>query len=356
MATAMTVLGPIDSNKLGITLPHEHIFLDLSCYVLKPNNLNEATLLEEPVSLKNLYYMRHNPFGNRDNCNIDDMDVSLNEIKIFKEFGGNTIVDVTPDGIGRDVKRISEVSRRAGINIIVGCGHYIYSAHPEYIKDMSIDQLKEQYINEINNGIENTGIRPGIIGEIGTSAIIYPQELKVLRAAARAQVETGLAITIHLHPARRLGHEVLDILIKEEGVSPKKIILGHLEPALVQYDIEFQEGVDYIMGLAERGCYIQFDLCGNTAHFIFSKDISYWMPSDRERAKAISIFCKNGFSKQVLLSQDLGHKYYMREYGGWGYSHVLNEFRVYLYEYGVEPDTYKLFNKDNPERVIAIDK
>jgi phosphotriesterase-related protein len=353
----------MDSAKLGKTLSHEHFFVDLSVYVLKPKNRAEEILLNEPVSLRNLFTIQNNCYSNLDNLILDDFDVAMREVDLFKKAGGNTICDVTPEGLpGTDINKVTEIARKAKINIIAGCAHYINEAQPEHIKNMTLDKLTQYYIDEITNGIQDTGIRPGIIGEIGTGYVLHPNEVKVLRAGACAHHETGLSMTVHCQPYVRRGHEVLDILIKEEGVSSERIILDHLDCSLAHTDIDFQQSVDYISSLASRGCYIEFDLCGLSTHWVTQLpsipggELHYWWPSDRERAKALAILCQRGFSNQILLSQDIAVKYYCREWGGWGYSHVLSNFQVYLSDAGIDPHIASRFNVDNPRRILEIRK
>lgn len=352
MGKVMTVLGEKDASQLGKTLTHEHIFCDFTTFLLPPQNEAEAAFLEEPVTLENLWSMRVNPYANRDNCVLDDMDMVLREIAIFKKAGGKTITEVSLDGCGRDALRLAEVSSRSGVQIIAGTGHYIYPTHPEIVRQSTSDQLARIYIDEFRHGIAETGVRPGIIGEIGTSSLLHPDEIKVLRGAARAHHDTGLAITIHLDPAARRGHEVLDILVKEEGVRPDKIILGHLDFVLAHKDIDWNESLDHILSLANRGCYVEFELCGNTT--VYKKEKGSWvLPTDLQRSMAIARLCSQGFSDRVVTSQDIGIKHFLREYGGWGYSHVLTDFQIYLAEAGIEPHIAIRFNEDNPARVLA---
>ncbi len=353
MSIVMTVLGPKPANELGVTITHEHLFIDLSCYFREAQSEEAARAFAEPVTLANLYQMRRDPYGSRDNCILDDPALAAREVEIFRRAGGRTIVDVTLPDIGRDVRKLQEVSRRTGVNIVAGCGHYIVSAWPPDLVDRSEDELARELIREIREGVEDTGVRPGIIGEIGTSNPIHPVEKRMLRAAAFAQRETGLAVTVHVHPPGRRGHEVLDILTGE-GVPADRIILDHIDAALAHADIDFAQGVDYIASLAGRGCYVEFDLCGNSGYFGTS-EASWWLPSDRERAKAIAWLCRHGHDRQILLSQDVGHKHYLQEYGGWGYGHVLTDFSHHLKEAGVETATISRFFVDNPAKVLSAD-
>ena len=352
MPQVMTVLGPIDSGALGKTITHEHLFIDLSCYLTPPKPGQDPAGYFDPVTIKNLRSLNRDPYGNRDNCILDDVGLATREVEVFKSHGGGTIVDVTLTDIGRNVQALAEVSRRTGVNIVAGCGHYIVSAYPPGIADLSEEQLTDELLGEIRTGIDGSGIRPGVIGEIGTGHPIDPLEARMLRAAARAQVETGLAISIHVHPPGRRGHEVLDILL-DEGVRPEKIILGHIDASLAHLDIEFPQAVAYVESLADRGCYIEFDLCGNAGYFV-TKEASWWLPSDRERAKALATLCRKGFGERLLLSQDVGHKHYLSEFGGWGYGHVLQDFSHHMAEAGIDQSTAAKFFTDNPARILSI--
>jgi phosphotriesterase-related protein len=352
MSHVMTVLGPVSPAALGPTITHEHLFIDLSCYLRPPVDPQPDDIYYQKVDIRNLYALRRDAYSNRDNCILDDVDLACREVELFKMEGGRTIVDVTLVDIGRDVKKLAEVARRTGINIVAGCGHYIFSAFPEGLAEQSEDQIYQEIISEIRDGIDGTGIRPGIIGEIGSGDPIHDQEKKVLRAAARAQLESGLAISIHVHAPGRRGNEVLDILTGQ-GVHPERIILGHIDASLAHLDVSFEQAMDYILSLARRGCFIEFDLCGNSGHFV-TKDHTYWMPSDRERAKALAIMCKEGHAHQILLSQDVGHKHYLQEYGGWGYSHVFTEFHTCMLEAGIDETTIARFLNENPVRALTI--
>lgn len=352
MPDVMTVLGPMPASELGTTITHEHLFIDLSCYLRPPARPEDDPLFFAPVEIGNLYALRRDAYSNRDNCILDDVELACREVEVFKRHGGRTIVDVTLVDIGRDVRSLAEVSRRTGVNVVAGCGHYIVSAFPSGVAERSEDEIYAELMGEIDDGIDGTGIRPGIIGEIGSGDPIHSQEKKVLRAAARAQIASGLAITVHVHAPGRRGNEVLDILIGE-GVKPERIILDHIDASLAHLDIEFAQAMDYILSLAERGCFIEFDLCGNAGRFV-TTDHTYWMPSDRERAKALALMCKAGHGDQILLSQDVGHKHYLQEYGGWGYSHVLTEFDACMLEAGLDRSTIDKFFNDNPARALAI--
>ncbi|BCH67858.1 MULTISPECIES: phosphotriesterase family protein [Rhizobium/Agrobacterium group] len=351
MSTVMTVLGPVPASELGKTIVHEHLFIDLSCYFRPPESEEAARAFAEPVSLFNLHVMHKDPYGSRDNCILDDVELAVREVEVFKSLGGRTIVDVTLPDIGRDVAKLAEVSKRTGVHVVAGCGHYILSAMSNATKSASLAQIEDEMMRDIVDGIDGTGIRAGIIGEIGTGDPIDPQEIKVLRAAARVQRKTGLAITIHVHPPGRRGNEVLDILF-DEGVAPDRIILGHVDTALAHLDIDFDGAMDYLQSLMARGCYVESDLCGN-AHYFRTSSAAWWMPTDRERCRALAALVRLGYGDKLLLSQDVGHKHYLQSYGGWGYGHVLGDFSHHLREAGLDQADINRMFLENAHRILT---
>ena len=67
---AQTVLGPIDAESLGTTLPHEHLLADSTFLFVEPANDREKVLAHQPVGLKNLNWVLHHPFNNLDNLRL----------------------------------------------------------------------------------------------------------------------------------------------------------------------------------------------------------------------------------------------------------------------------------------------
>ena len=347
----MTVLGPVPAGDLGVTLPHEHLFIDLGAYVDELAKYQVSPILDDDVRLGNLNAIRANPYGNRINCVLDDVELACREVELFRRAGGETIVDVTNRDIGSSPDRLREVSRRTGVNIVAGVGHYVNFAQGAEVQGRSVSQIADGLVDEIENGIAASDVRPGIIGEIGTTWPLHPNEEKVLRAAALAQRQSGLAISVHVHPPTRSGHGILDIL-EDEGVDLSRVVLGHVDAALAHPDVDFDEAVAYHRSLAERGAFIEYDLCGNSGFFTDGAN-SWWLPSDRERCKALGQLVRQGFAQSLLISQDVGHKHYLAEYGGWGYAHVLTAFKAMLADFGVDSITHDQVTRRNPARMLA---
>ncbi len=348
----MTVLGSVPATDLGCVLPHEHLVIDTTCYYRQPEETSERALGESPVEIDKLGLLRRNLFRLRDNLVLSDLELAIEEASEFRNLGGGTIVDVTPPDIGRDPIALQEISRLTGLHVVMGCGHYVHIAHPASLEDEPPEAIAERLIAEISDGVGETGVRPGIIGEIGTWHPLHPREEKVLRAAARAQRETGLALTIHVHIAARRGHDVLDIL-DQEDVDPSRVVLGHLDIALGHLDADFLEAMDYHRSLAERGCFIEYDTVGEEVFAPGSDQTPpFWTPLDLTRARAVAWLLEHGFGDRLLLSHDVFTKSQLIRYGGFGYGHILRDFEHRLREVGVgDADLTRLLS-DNPQRML----
>ena len=192
-----TVLGTVDPSTLGMTSTHEHVFIDFVCMYAPTSEAGSKHRGEEKVALDNLGWVRYDPFRNFDNLRLLDEKMAIYEIGLFKAAGGGTIVDATTIGIGRDPVALVNVAKATGVNIVMGAGYYVDVVHPSDMDARSEEQLASQIIDELTVGVGTTGVRAGIIGELGCSWPLTRNEQKVLRAGAWAQRETGAAILIH---------------------------------------------------------------------------------------------------------------------------------------------------------------
>lgn len=340
MPEVMTVSGPVRSEDLGITLPHEHIFIDLSCLWHEPKDEGRSFLVDAPIELGHLGLLRRDPYHARQNMCIDDIDLAVAELSEFAKIGGHTVVDLSTHTLGPYPEKLKEVAALTGLNIVAGCGVYIRKAHPDWVASESIDQLAARMIEQLNVGFEKTEIRAGLIGEIGTSSPIHPDEEKVLRAAAIAHRETKRSINVHLQLFAKEGHKVLDIL-ESEDVSLNCVALSHLDETIDE---------EYHCSLAARGAYIEFDTFGS--EFYFDERNSH-EPSDHERINALINLIERGFERQLLLSQDVCTKMNLRRFGGMGYDHVVRTILPRLRARGVSQPTIDLITVTNPARFLT---
>lgn len=353
-ARVMTVLGPVAASELGVVLPHEHLLIDTTvCYWQEPAETSEQPLEDGPVEITKLGLLRRNLFALRDNLVLSDVDLAVAELAEFRKLGGGTIVDVTLADIGRDPVALQTIARASGVHVVMGCGHYIHLAHPESLDEEPLEAIAERLTRELTEGVGDTGVRPGIIGEIGTWHPLQPREEKVLRAAGRAQKATGVALTIHLHVAARKGHDVLTIL-EDEGVDLARVVLGHVDIAFGHLDADLAEVLEYHRSLAVRGAFIEYDTCGAEVFAPGGGDVPpFWTALDLTRARAIAQLFDEGLGDHILVSHDVFTKTQLLRFGGFGYGHVLRDFQHRLREVGLGDAEVTRLLQDNPQRMLT---
>lgn len=320
-----TVCGEIKKEKLGVTLPHEHIFWDLRPVMEEPKE--GLDVYYDKIRADNRYLCYEDPYTIQDNAFLDDENVAIREVELFKKAGGNTIVDVTLDDIKRNPTALKKVSEKTGVNIVMGCGHYIGSSHSADVEWKSERELADEIIRDITVGACGTDIKAGVIGEIGTSAEISKNEFKCLRAAGIASVETGKGIQVHTALYESNGLTVIDELTKL-GVAPNKIVIDHI-------DVWLRE--DYLLKMLDRGAYVEFDNFGKEFYIsprpngLLKGRFAY----DLEKVKMVAKLVNKGYLKQILLTNDICLKTMFTTWGGNGYAHVLNTVKKMLLDEGV---------------------
>ena len=200
-----TVTGRIAPEQLGKTITHEHLLWDQSCYWKpEPMEPTKKRFVHKPVSSEMLHELYYSIHQNRDNTTQFDVELAIDEANYFKRAGGNTIVDVTSVGLGRDPSALAELSHMTGLNVVMGCGYYTLQSHPKRVNQMSKTQIADEIIREFYEGLGYQKIKPGIIGEIGVTSLDHDEEIKVLRGAAIAQKKRGCHCPFILLPTPRM--------------------------------------------------------------------------------------------------------------------------------------------------------
>ena len=166
-----TVQGPIRPEQLGVTHTHEHILSDASGLLIAPEEASAKDLYCRPLSADTAGYIRHyaDTVANSDDMSNGDVSVAIEEVGLFKQYGGDSPVDATPIGLGRDPVALARVSRATGVNIVMGAAYYVYKAHPPDMDSRSEDDLADQIVRDVTEGVDGTGIKSGVIGEVGCS-------------------------------------------------------------------------------------------------------------------------------------------------------------------------------------------
>lgn len=334
-----SVLGPIEVEKLGVTLPHEHIFIDMRHCVQKTGK--EPPIFYEKISLENRGEVFSDPYAILDNAVLESdlcFERAVKEMEYFKSYGGVSVVDCTLDEIGRDPVALKRLSERTGVNIILGCGHYYDRAHFPYVKEATAEELCREIITDLTVGIRNTGIRSGVIGEIGTSDVMTENEIKSLHAAGMAGKETNRPIHVHTGLYSENGERIVKILTGE-GVAPEKICIDHVDVLLRR---------DYIKRLLSLGVYVEFDDFGKEFYVNRANRFAY----DLERIELLSELIREGYGDRILITNDICLKTMYRSFGGCGYAHVLRGVRDIALENGIDEREYERLIIDNPKEFL----
>lgn len=298
----------------------------------------------EPITLENVGWIRYNHYSNLDNLLVSDENVTMNEVRLFKRVGGGTIVDATTFGIGRDPLALTRVAREVGINIIMGAGFYVDAVHPKDMDSRNENEITRQIIDEIQTGVGETGVKAGIIGEIGCTWPLTDNERKVLHAAATAQQETGSAILIHPGRDENAPIEILRIL-SEAGANISKVIMGHLDRTITQFD-SFKR-------LAATGCYLEWDLFGNESSFYPLSNFD--MPNDAQRLDIILRLANDeNYGHRIVIAHDICTKHRLTKYGGHGYGHILENIVPRMISKGFTKSQINDIIVSNPANVLTF--
>ncbi|HVM30850.1 MAG TPA: hypothetical protein VM305_08810 [Candidatus Limnocylindrales bacterium] len=301
LSDVQSVTGPVAVADLGVVMAHEHTFIDL---------LREY----------------------RGNGLINDAELVAEELRRYRAAGGTTIVDCTSRGLQPDPGLTRRVAQESGVTIIMGTGFYRRPYLDEdWFSARSVDEVTDVIVSDIREGIDDTGVRAGVIGEVGCDRAMSSAEEKSFRAAARAHMATGLTITTH---AARwpVGLAQLDVL-ESEGVPAGRVIIGHC--GLVP-------DRDYHRRVAERGAWLGFDTIQPGNEYLLTRT-----------ERAILTLVDAGFADRILLSQDVCLFTDFEACGGPGYGYVLRSFLPRLERAGLAPDLIRRMVTLNPQRALS---
>ena len=319
MAQVETARGPVDADRLGITLMHEHVFV-----------LNEEIRLNYPADWD-------------EEARVADAAAKLNALQ---QRGCDTIVDPTVIGLGRDIRRIQRVAAGTGINIIVATGLYTYDDVPFYFRyrgaqrqSAGSDPRTALFIADITEGISGTGVKAAFL-----KCAIEEQGLtrgveRVLRAVAAAHAATGAPITVHTHPGSESGLAAMRVLA-EEGVDLTRVVMGHSGDAT---------DLDYLRRLADAGCLLGMDRFGLNALLPFE-----------QRVDTVAELARFGYADRMVLSHDAACyiDWFRPEQIGafapdWHFGHLFDDVLPALLERGVSQAQIETMLVDNPRRYFS---
>jgi phosphotriesterase-related protein len=351
-----TVLGLIEPEALGVTLMHEHLFIEFTLPLDEPQRWQlagrqlprtaaELAIWNTPVTMDRLQFLHAHVWENRDLLSVQDVATTLAEVTAFKEAGGGAIVDVTSIGLGRDPAKLVEVARRSGIPIVMGAGWYRSAWHPAGHADRDVASLTDEIVRDVTVGVGDSGVRAGIIGEVSAIEVVTDPhdsaEVKGVRAAARASRLTGAAITLHQWVRDGVAlARTLDI-IEQEGGDLTRVVVGHI-------DAVSAANIPQLVAIAKRGVTLEFDLFG-TPYTLSDPRLDA-----RPMADAIVALVKAGYAERLLMSHDVCTKIQQKAYGGKGFGYLLTQVVPYLQQRGVSAAQVRTIMVENPRRVLAF--
>ena len=341
-----TVNGPIKPEELGKTMMHEH------CLISQPDAYRAVSgedpeyvaFLNSKITMENRSQIYFHMHKHNDNLNLTDEELIIRELKFYKAAGGDAIADVTTPGIGRDMEALKRISDATGVQIVACTGLYIGDSMPQEFRSMDKCQMADFFLKELRDGVGDTGIKPGYIGEMGISDYWEDIEVTALRGAGIACKESGVAMTVHMPIFKTWGERILDVL-EEEGTDLDRVVLSHCDPTLVD--------MNYHRSLLERGCRLQFDQFALEFPCTYGPYVKRWLPRDIERIRHIKTLCDLGWEDKITVSHDMCFKSLYRTNGGPGLSHILENLTPYFLCEGITQAQLDKILIHNPRTILT---
>lgn len=315
-----TTLGTVSMDELGRTLIHEHAITGFPGWEL---------------DAKAPRFVR-----------AEAMARAVDSLQALKDYGVKTFVDPCPMDLGRDVEFLAELSQKSGLHVVCATGVYYEKAGITYtFARMPLEEIVDIYVQEIEQGVNETGIKAGIIKIATGKGEVSRYETKMLQAAARASKATGVPILSHTEEAT-CGQDQIDI-VTGEGLAPHHLMVGHSCG---------RDDHDYQLGLAKRGAYVGFDR--------FGIDV---FVSDEIRVKNVAKLVAAGHRDQIMLSHDTVDCFLGRAPGvgsteelrarmpNWRLTHIFENIVPQLRDQGVSQSDIDIILAENPKRFFAGD-
>lgn len=345
-ALVQTVRGPVEASALGPASVHEHLLTVLDHVAFRPVETPEGRAFEHAaVNLETRWWVRQQWVSVRDNLRLTDEATAIRELARFGAVGGGAIADPTTEGIGRDPEALVRISEAAGVHVVMGAGYYVHGSHPAWIEDAAEAAITEAIVTDLVSGLGHPRIRAGFIGEIGCSWPLTPRERRVLRAAGRAQHETGAPLMIHPGRDPRAVDEIV-LEVESSGADLEHTTIAHLERAV--------GGPTELVALARRGPWLSLDTFGLETAF-YPLNPATIMPNDGGRIALAEAVVEAGYGGRLLLGQDICQKHRLAAFGGHGYDHLLRDVVPMLVARGHSQAAADGLVTSNPARFLAWD-
>ncbi len=335
---AQTVLGPIDPAELGPTLMHEHLLWDIRTPAMRadPDQGPE-------ISLCNCFAINYGRRKVPANFRLLCEATATEEVRLMAAHGGRTVVELSSGGLDPRPNGLVTVAREAGVNVIMGCGHYVDEYQPDANRVRSVQNFAAEMVDQVQVGAWNTDIRAGIIGEIGCQAPWTELEQRVMAGALLAMAETGAAVNVHPGRDPDQPQQVADF-VRAHGADPNRVIISHIDRTI------FDE--TRLLRLADSGVVIEFDLFGQEQSYYALSDID--MPNDAVRLRMIRALIAHGHLQRVVISHDICYRTRLTRWGGHGYGHIFANVLPLMQRRGFSQTEIDAITVGNPRRLLTF--
>ncbi len=309
-----TVLGSISPQNLGFCQAHEHLFIASGhCETIVPS------------------------------LRIDDYELTVEEIKRYRDVGGVSLVDAQPIGCGRMVRWLVRASAETKVNIIASTGFHKLEFYPpgHWIRSASQDELTELFINELTQGMYSDGdhewpsrrftAKAGVIKVAVGSEGPSDDYLRLLEAAVDASNATSCSLLCHTEP----GNGAIELVkfLRANGVPEKSIIICHLDRVI---DVRLSKEI------ASEGVYLEYDTIGRFKYH-----------SDEEEVDLILTMIDAGFEDQLLLGLDTTRERLASYGGSIGLDYLKTRFIPKMLQSGVSVGCLEKMTVVNPAKAFA---
>lgn len=341
-----TVLDDIDPSSMTGTLPHEHIFGDCDMYWYPGEDPRADSDRQATPTVANLWHWMENPVANRGNLHLSDEQDAIDELSVLPDLGVNTVVNLSPIDMGRNVTGLQAASRATGVNIVAGSSYYVAASMSEEVKSLGQDAITQRIVDDITVGMDDTDVRAGIVGEVGLSWPVEPEEERVLAASVAAHIETGAALTIH-NPYYVPGVAALrDIAgrIAELGADMNRVVMGHCDG--------FARDPEFLRVVPDLGCLVELDMFAYPSGYEPEADFTY--PSDETRVNAILGMVEAGLAHRLLISHDVMFKTTLQKFGGHGYGYIHRVILPWLNRKGVSDEDLEQITVRNARELLPL--
>lgn len=366
MKKIRTVTGDISPDELGFTSMHEHIIMNFTG-ALQSNGGKPFPVPEnrKEFSLENMVYIRANAFGYIDAIKNENEELLAKELEAFKMCGGKSIVECSTIDMRGDVRMLKRLSEKTGVQIIFPTGFGKTITLTEEMRALTEDQRYECMMNEIENGAENTGIKPGFVKTLpeflDADGNIGEQDMINFRAAARVAAETGMPWLCHALPVLS-GDQVVSLVktaVEQYKVDPGKMVICHQDHCAAWTNV-----ADWIRGKAQRtydfgrverlvdiGVNVGVDTFGCQ---MFYDGGDYLAADDYSRLVLIGHLIDSGYEDQIVLGHDLFPSVEGVSVGMAGYTRISEFVLPTLKQAGFDDATVNKLVIDNPKRIMAF--